>query len=230
MLKNIFIDVSPFIFNIDELNESTWITLEENKSFQKFKEKNPLVISILNKRVDLFKDSASYLDKIDNTVYLKILDFWKETFKINTKILLDKKILDNNDENLKNIINFIDVANENDVEITFLTHNPSLKNLPKILKLPKNTSIIIQEVKTILSIDQLNDYANEKDISLNEMLVITDDQNIIRNLIEAQIFCVTLDEKWGVNKNILIIKKIEDLNFGILSFEFNNLETKELEL
>lgn len=230
MLKNIFIDVSPFIFNIDELNEFTWITLEENKSFQKFKEKNPLVISILNKRVDLFKNSASYLDKIDNAVYLKILDFWKETFKINTKILLDKKILDDNDKNLKNIINFIDVANENDVEITFLTHNPSLKNLPKMLKLPKNVSIIIQEVKTILSIDQLNDYANEKDVSVNEILVITDDQNVIRNLIEAQVFCVTLDEKWHINKNILIIKKIEDLNFGILSFEFNNLETKELEL
>ena len=216
MLKYIFMDINPYIVNLNEIYEPSW-----KEVIQIIENEYPNLVS-LDVLKDLIRREPYIIDQ--NTQWLD--EIGQDKYNIIAKILKDKAI-DNLSKYVKShpinpILStfFADAADDN-VKIILVTSNFMLTSIDKLYELPKNVSVESIEASTYLVSESLVDYASKNDLTCDEFTCITQVDATIKDVSGSNIFCITINtNKKYDNDKILYLNSIEDLIFSNIKYNF----------
>lgn len=218
MLKIIFMDINPYVINCELINNNVWKSIIDSKAFESII--GDELSYIIYKNYNLFENKDNYIEKIGVDKYHRLIDEWNIKFNIELDEFVKTPILDK-------VFNFFKDAEDENIEIVLISSNPNLKNLNIKWNLPTNVKIEIIPINKEIEAKALIDYSASRNISYDEITIITNSENTISNMEMNKIFCVTINNELKSTSELFVISNIESILFTSIVYNFyNNTDTE----
>lgn len=190
MLRIIFLDIAPYIIDDEQLKIITWNALMHNETIDNLLVNNQALKKLFLKRKSLFKNQNIYLDVTDVKVYDELVKQWNEVYlhALNDYI--------QNQHNNENLIKLFNDANNNNVKIVFTTNNSNMLNLKDIFaSIIKYNNVEFYKINNFsnFTADMIIDYASQFNVTFDEIAVITQSKESIEDLVNHNIFTMTVN-------------------------------------
>ena len=217
MLRIIFMDVNPYVVDGKELNEATWNDLASSGILLQYINREPILTKFFEKKKSLFNFQDEYLKVLDSKLYQELVNAWDGFYQKELENYLNTKKIPSYFTKL------LDDAEQNNIEVVLVTNNKNFENLDKKLKtiLKKDINLLMISNFNTLDINLLLNYAAQANASYEEIAVITQQEATIKNLLENNIFALTVGNDFNVNaRNFIHLESNENINLEEILYNF----------
>ncbi len=213
MLRYIFMDCNPYIIDINKIYDEVWksfFDLDKNKAFS----------SILNKFGKdewhtFFENKKKLIENIGQDTYESIKNEITHIFKKELKNYVKNYPLN------EQLNNFFLEAKENDTNIVIVSWNMLMHEINKLYNMPDNIFVEIINDDHYLTANWLVHYASNFNLTYEEIACITQVKKTINDMIENNIFCVTIDEDKDLFKEKgIVLSSLDELDYSNISYNF----------
>ncbi len=222
MLKLVLLDVNPYLIDGRIVNELTWKDLEQQNVLSDFIDLFPELDNLFKKNKSLFNYQENYLSIMDAKSYDSLVQKWNVAYSQNVNNYINKKEVD------QTVLKLVNDADENEVKIVFVTNNSNFCNLSQLFnKYYKEKRIDVLKLSDfcLLNTEFVIDYASNLGASYEEIAVVTQQSETIQDLVNNNIFTITIDGKNKmINYNFVSLENNDQLNIDQILYFYHEYE------
>ncbi len=217
MLRIIFMDVNPYVVDGKELNELTWNDLSNSGILKQYENMEPALSKYFEKKKSLFNFQDEYLKIIDSKTYQDLVNLWNNFYQKELDNYLATKDIPHYFNKL------LEETKESNIEVVLVTNNQNFIDLDKKLKviLKKDINLLMIANFNTLDLDLLLNYAAQANASYEEIAVITQQEDTLKDLLENKIFSLTVGDDFNVsNRNLIHLESSDNINLEQILYYF----------